>query len=329
MDAKKAVQVSTIIDETATSIRDEYTNRIKAEALRLGFSACGIAPAEPITPEAEQHFKEWLSAGHQGEMAYMENNLEKRCDPRLLVEGTRSIVSVALNYYPQQQLRKDQYQFAWYAYGKDYHDVMREKMNALFSYINEQICPVNGRVFCDTAPVLDRYWAWRAGLGWIGKNTQLIIPRAGSTFFLGELFLDIELDYDTPQKNRCGNCNRCQQACPTQAFEAPYKLNATKCLSYLTIESRSEIPPQYASKMDGRIYGCDECQRVCPWTRFATPCTTPELQPSQDFMLMSKEDWHTLTEEQYRTLFKGSAVKRAKYSGLLRNIEAAESTNPI
>nr|WP_320057068.1 tRNA epoxyqueuosine(34) reductase QueG [uncultured Bacteroides sp.] len=329
MEAKKAVQVSTIIDETATSIRDEYTNRIKAEALRLGFSACGIAPAEPITPEAEQHFKEWLSAGQQGEMAYMENNLEKRYDPRLLVEGTRSIVSVALNYYPQQQLHKDQYQFAWYAYGKDYHDVMREKMSALFSYINEQICPVSGRVFCDTAPVLDRYWAWRAGLGWIGKNTQLIIPRAGSTFFLGELFLNIELAYGTPQKNRCGNCNRCQQACPTQAFEAPYKLNATKCLSYLTIENRSEIPPQYASKMDGRIYGCDECQRVCPWTRFATPCTTPELQPSQDFMLMSKEDWHTLTEEQYRTLFKGSAVKRAKYSGLLRNIEAAESTNQI
>ena len=329
MEAKKAVQVSAIIDETATSIRDEYTNRIKAEALRLGFSACGIAPAEPITPEAEQHFKEWLSAGHQGEMAYMENNLEKRCDPRLLVEGTRSIVSVALNYYPQQQLHKDQYQFAWYAYGKDYHDVMREKMSTLFSYINEQIYPVNGRVFCDTAPVLDRYWAWRAGLGWIGKNTQLIIPRAGSTFFLGELFLDIELAYDTPQKNRCGNCNRCQQACPTQAFEAPYKLNATKCLSYLTIENRSEIPPQYASKMDSRIYGCDECQRVCPWTRFATPCTTPKLQPSQDFMLMSKEDWHTLTEEQYRTLFKGSAVKRAKYSGLRRNIEAAESTNQI
>ncbi|WP_078063514.1 tRNA epoxyqueuosine(34) reductase QueG [Bacteroides ihuae] len=329
MEAKKAVQVSTTFNETAVSIRDKYTNQIKAEALRLGFSACGIAPAEPITPEAEQHFKEWLSAGYQGEMAYMENNLEKRCDPRLLVEGTRSIVSLALNYYPQQQLHKDQYQFAWYAYGKDYHDVMREKMSTLFAYINEQICPVNGRVFCDTAPVLDRYWAWRAGLGWIGKNTQLIIPRAGSTFFLGELFIDIELAYDTPQKNRCGNCNRCQQACPTQAFEALYKLNATKCLSYLTIENRSEIPPQYASKMDGRIYGCDECQRVCPWTRFATPCTTPELKPSQDFIQMSKEEWQTLTEEQYRTLFKGSAVKRAKYSGLQRNIEAAESTNQI
>ncbi|WP_321334222.1 tRNA epoxyqueuosine(34) reductase QueG [uncultured Bacteroides sp.] len=325
MEDKKRVHISTSFGEAVASTQIEYTNQIKAEALRLGFSACGIAPAEPISSEAEQHFKEWLSVGYQGEMAYMENNVEKRCDPRLLVEGTRSIVSVALNYYPLQQLHKDQYQFAWYAYGKDYHDVMREKMNTLFAYVNEQIIPVKGRVFCDTAPVFDRYWAWRAGLGWIGKNTQLIIPHAGSTFFLGELFLDIDLAYDSPQRNRCGNCNRCQQACPTQAFEAPYKLNANKCISYLTIENRSEIPAQHASKMNGRIYGCDECQRVCPWTRFATPCNTPELQPHQDFMQMTKEAWHALTEEQYRTLFKGSAVKRAKYFGLRRNIEAAES----
>ncbi len=307
------------------SSQKEYADQIKAEALRLGFSACGIAPAEPITPEAEKHFREWLSAGHHGDMAYMANNVEKRCDPRLLVEGTRSIVSVALNYYPQEQLADDQYQFAWYAYGKDYHDIMRAKMNTLFAYIDEHITPVNGRVFCDTAPVLDRYWAWRAGLGWIGKNTQLIIPFAGSSFFLGELFLDIDLAYDTPQRNRCGNCTRCQQACPTQAFEAPYKLNANKCISYLTIENRGDIPSQYASKSGSRIYGCDECQRVCPWTNCATPCSTPELQPAPEFMRMTKNDWHALTEEQYRILFKGSAVKRAKYSGLQRNIDAAES----
>ena len=304
-----------------------YSNMIKAEALRLGFSACGIAPAEEINAENKMFLKEWLVNGYQGSMDYMANNLEKRSDPNLLVEGTKSIVSVALNYYPQQLLDDSQYQFAWYAYGKDYHDIMRKKMNELMEYINREIAIVNGRVFCDTAPVLDRYWAWRAGLGWIGKNTQLIIPKAGSSFFLGELFIDIELAYDTPLKDRCGNCNRCQQACPTQAFEAPHKLDARKCLSYVTIESREDIPIELRKKMGNQIYGCDECQRVCPWTRFAIPCQTTELQPAPEFMQMTREEWHNLSEETYRKLFKGSAVKRAKYSGLVRNIEAAGYPN--
>lgn len=296
---------------------------IKAEALRLGFSACGIAPALPVSEEHRKALSQWLASDSQADMVYMENHFEKRCNPQLLVEGTRCVVSVALNYYPAQKLPENEYQLAWYAYGKDYHDIMRSKLTALFEYIRENLAPsLEGRVFCDTAPVLERYWAERAGLGWIGKNTQLIIPHAGSTFFLGELFLNMEADpYDEPQPNRCGSCTRCLQACPTNALEAPQRLDAHRCLSFLTIENKSGIPASMASKLGNRIYGCDECQRACPWNCFATPCQTPELHPSPALLEMKRQDWHELTEEQYRNLFKDSAVKRAKYSGLMRNIK--------
>ena len=302
-------------------------SQIKAEALRLGFSACGMAPAEPVNTAIADAFSRWQAQGMQANMNYMGNYLDKRLDPRLLMEGVRTILSVALNYYPARQLREDQYQFAWYAYGKDYHDLMKTRLTSLQAYISAHSpLPLQSRVFCDTAPVLERYWAYRAGLGWIGKNTQLIIPHAGSCFFLGELFLVMEVDeYDQPQKNRCGNCTRCIQACPTKALEAPFLLNSRRCLSYLTIESRDAIPLLEGKKMGNKIYGCDECQKACPWNKFATPCQTPELQPTELFMQMEKEDWHTLTEEQYRTLFKGSAVKRAKYAGLMRNIHQVES----
>ncbi|KAA6316567.1 hypothetical protein EZS27_033141, partial [termite gut metagenome] len=270
------------------------------------------------------YFKDGLATGNHAGMTYLERHFDKRCDPRLLVEGTRSILSVALNYYPKHRFGENQYQFALYAYGKDYHQVMQRKLNSLFAYINQEVHPVNGRAFCDTAPVLERYWAWRAGLGWIGKNTQLIIPRAGSFFFLGELFLDIELEYDTPLESHCGNCTHCLDACPTGALEQPYQLNARKCLSYLTIENRGDIPVAQAQKLRNNIYGCDECQKVCPWNRFAVPCNTLDLQPCPAFLRMQKEDWETLTEEQYKTLFKDSAVKRVKYEGLKRNIKAVE-----
>ena len=196
----------------------------------------------------------------------MEAYREKRLNPCYLVEGTQSIVSVALNYYPEKFLDEKQYQLAWYAYGKDYHEVMREKLASLYNYIHKEIIPLNGRFFCDKAPVLERYWAWRAGLGWIGKNTQLILPGKGSCFFLGELFLDIEVDsYDLPLKNRCGSCKRCLERCPARALEKPYLLDAHKCLSYLTIENRVEIPAAQAAVMGNRLYGCDECQKACPW----------------------------------------------------------------
>ena len=300
--------------------------QIKAEALRLGFSAFGVARAAAVDIKVAQALNSWLSADKQAGMGYMANHTDKRLDPRLLMEGTKSIISVALNYYPQQQLPEDQYQFAWYAYGKDYHDVMKAKLKALEAFIADALpYPVVSRVFCDTAPVLERYWAYQAGLGWIGKNTQLIIPQAGSAFFLGEIFLDIEADeYNEPMTDKCGSCTNCITHCPTHALEAPYSLNTARCLSYLTIEHREAIPGSEALKMGNKVYGCDECQRHCPWNRFATPNNTPELQPNHLFMSMRKEDWNNLTEEQYRTVFKGSAVKRVKYAGLVRNIEAVK-----
>lgn len=307
------------------------SDKIKAEALRLGFSACGIAPAEPVDETTAQAFGQWLAEGKQAEMGYMGNYLEKRLDPRLLMEGTRSIISVALNYYPEQFMDEAAYQFAWYAYGKDYHDVMKAKLAALEAYIHELASPLpaQSRIFCDTAPVLERYWAWRAGLGWIGKNTQLILPRAGSCFFLGEIFIDIEADsYGQPMTNRCGSCTHCLQACPTKAIEAPFRLNSARCLSYLTIEHRGVLPANSELKMGNKIYGCDDCLKACPWNRFSTPCRVPEFQPSPSLLAMRRADWETLTREQYKALFKGSAVKRAKYSGLMRNIAQAADKQP-
>ncbi len=311
----------------SNSSKEILTRKIKAEALRLGFSACGIAPAH----EAEQAicFREWLKQGNQADMSYMTRHTEKRADPRLLVEGTRSIVSVALNYYPGQTLPDEEYQIAWYAYGNDYHDLVRGKLTELLHRVQAAYPEVQGRAFCDTAPVLERYWAWKAGLGWIGKNTLLILPEGGSCFFLGELFLNIELIYDQPQKNRCGNCEKCLKACPGGALKPNRELDARKCLSYLTIEHRGELPEHTGPRMGNRIYGCDECQKVCPWNRFASPCQVPELQPSPELLNMKKQDWECLTEQKYQQLFRKSAVKRAKFAGLTRNIQCARNTSSI
>ena len=311
-------------------IAQTYSEFIKAEAQRLGFDACGCAAARPVSEDAQQNFRHWLAEGKQAGMDYMRNYQEVRLDPRLLVEGAQSVVSVALNYYPKQLIASDHYQFAWYAYGKDYHDVMKGKLLQLLQAIQTQFPEAKGRAFCDAAPLLERYWAWQCGLGWIGKNCQLIIPQAGSTFFLGELVLNLPLAYDAPLPDRCGTCDRCLQACPMHALEAPRQLNANRCLSYLTIENRGDIPIEAATAMGDCIYGCDRCQQACTWNRFAQPTTEPALQPQEAFLQMTRDDWAHLTEEQYRTLFKGSAVKRAKYAGLTRNILAVkkrESTN--
>ncbi len=298
---------------------------IKAEAKRIGFNVCGIARAEAVNETHATAFRTWLHNDKQAEMSYMANHIEKRLDPRLLVEGAQSIISVALNYYPETKLPETEYLLAWYAYGKDYHEVMKEKLQALLTAIQTAASEAQGRVFCDTAPLLERYWAWQAGLGWIGKNTQLIIPHCGSTFFLGEIVLNIPLTYDQPMPNRCGSCIRCMEACPTHALEAPHQLNANRCLSYLTIENRGEITTDAAARMGNCIYGCDRCQQVCPWNRFAHPTTEAAFSPSCELLQMTRNDWHSLTVERYRQLFKGSAVKRAKYEGLLRNIKACDT----
>lgn len=297
----------------------KLSNNIKAEALRLGFYACGIAKAEPVNDGTAAEFHNWLASKKHADMAYMANNVDKRLDPRLLVDGVKSIVSVVFNYTPIKRIATEEYQIAAYAYGKDYHEIVKHKLNALVSNLNI----TNYRVFCDTAPVLERYWAARAGLGWIGKNHQLIVPNAGSMFFLGELFLNVELAYDTQMNGRCGTCQECINACPADVLNEN-EFDCNKCLSYQTIESRNALSDKALSKMGNRIFGCDECQLCCPHNSFAKPTNAPELQPKQELLQMTKDKWHNLTEEDYRRLFKGSAVKRAKYAGIMRNIKAIE-----
>lgn len=327
---------------------------IKVEAERLGFFACGIARAEPVDAETAAAVRGWISKGSQATMDYMANYTEKRLNPCLLVPGTKSIVSLAMNYAPAQTMPETEYQLAAYAYGQDYHDVMKAKLRQLAALIankfegesDSEVGENDGdstaittpktnetseepvgeiRVFVDTAPVLERYWAQRAGLGWIGKNHQLIIPRAGSMFFLGEVFLPYEFDsYDSPMPSRCGNCRRCIEACPTCAITDEWGFDSEKCLSYQLIENRGELSEQVKQSMGTTIYGCDRCQTACPWNKFATPNTTPEFQPKSELLAMTKADWHNLTIDEYRALFKGSAVKRVKFDGLKRNISAKE-----
>lgn len=301
---------------------------LKTSAARLGFSACGVTPAGPVDEAVAEAFRRWIAEGNQAEMAYLCNNVEKRLDPTLLVEGAQSVVSVALNYYPARQLDATrQYEFAWYAYGQDYHEVMKARLAQLVeTLLMDAEGEVSYRLFCDTAPVLERYWAWRCGLGWIGKNTQLIIPRAGSAFFLGEIIIDRPFDaYDEPMKNRCGTCTSCLNACPTGALMKPFQLNAARCLSYLTIEYRGDtLPPEATRAMKNCVYGCDRCQQACPWTSHARPTEVEEFRPKPEFLHLDRATLQSLSVEDYRHIFRGSAVKRAKYEGLMRNVRAVE-----
>lgn len=305
------------------------TSFLRTSAARFGFSACGVAPAAPVDEAVAEAFRRWIAEGNQAEMAYLANNVEKRLDPTLLMEGAQSVVSVALNYYPAQLLDVSwQYEFAWYAYGQDYHEVMKARLNQLAETLSAGVEEKVGyRVFCDTAPVLERYWAWRCGLGWIGKNTQLIVPRAGSAFFLGEIIFDRPFDaYDHPVKSRCGTCTRCLDTCPTGALAGPYTLDAARCLSYLTIEHRGDtLPPDAARAMGKCVYGCDRCQQACPWMRFARPTEVPEFRPKPEFLRLDHAALQSLSIDDYRHIFRGSAVKRAKYEGLMRNVQAMKS----
>ncbi len=305
-------------------MNSKLSNEIKAEARNLGFFACGIVRAETVDEDTANNLRRWLETDGNADMAYMNNYTDKRLDPRLLMDGLKSIVCVALNYAPAKHLPEGEYQLAAYALGYDYHEIVKSKLRQLAAKIGI----IKYRAFCDSAPVLERYWAERAGLGWTGRNHQLIIPHAGSMFFLGELFLDIELEYDKPTQKRCGSCHKCIECCPTGALstnESKTAFNSFCCLSYQTIENRGMISDIASSQMGESIYGCDKCQQVCPWNNFATPNTTPELQPKEELLGMTKEKWHNLTEEDYKRIFKDSAVKRAKYTGLMRNIHAAEN----
>lgn len=303
---------------------------VKAEAIRLGFHACGLSVAEPIDPSHASFFERWLSLKRQAGMEYMARNVELRLDPRLLVEGTQTIVSVAMNYRPAHELPENEWQLSWYAYGKDYHDLMRQRLKQLLMSLQSHYgMDLQGRAFCDSAPVLERYWAWRGGLGWIGRHSQLVVPRSGSAFFLGELFLNLRADqYDKPMENKCGTCRRCVEACPMQAIGSPEGLDAQRCLSYLTIENREEnIPAEAAGKMFPYFYGCDRCLKACPALRKSHATSEEWFCPSDELLSMTTEKWSQLSVDDYRRLFKGSAVKRAKYEGLRRNIKAMQEAS--
>jgi epoxyqueuosine reductase len=294
---------------------------IKQEALKLGFDACGISRVHRLDDDAER-LNLWLLRGMHGDMHYMKNHFDKRVDPSRLFPGSKSIISVILNYFPSEtQHDKSAPVLSKYAYGKDYHKVIKRKLNKLLQFINKEISIVNGRGFVDSAPVLDRAWAAQAGLGWIGKNSLLISPKLGSFVFIGTLIIDLELSYNKPIADHCGGCNKCIQACPTNAIQEPKSIDSNRCISYLTIENKKEIPTSFQLKFHKRVFGCDICQDVCPWNRKVKPHQTPEFNPSSEILSMTREMWRNLDERQYSKIFASSSVKRAKYLGLRRNID--------
>jgi len=299
----------------------EYSQFIKKEAKRLGFLDCGIAKAEFLEKEAPR-LEEWLKNDFHGEMKYMENHFDKRLDPSLLVEGAKSVISLSYNYYPKREQRKDSYHVSKYAYGQDYHHIIKQKLFKLLSSIKDEIGDVNGRAFVDSAPVLERTWAERAGLGWNGKHSLLIQKQTGSFFFLAELIVDLELVYDKPfTTDHCGSCTRCIDACPTQAILPNNTIDGSKCISYFTIELKDNLPLEFKNKFDDWMFGCDVCQDICPWNRFSKPNSEPLFQPQEELLELSKKDWEEITEETFKKVFKKSAVKRTKFSGLTRNIQ--------
>lgn len=303
------------MDKNATS------HFIKTKAANLGFSFCGIAKADFLEEEAPR-LEEWLHRGYQGKMNYLENYFDKRLDPRLLVDGAKSVISVGYNYFPQQDLAQNEaLKIAKYAYGEDYHYVVKDKLKELLAAIQAEVGDIHGRAFVDSAPVLERPWAQRAGNGWVGKNSLLLNKQMGSFFFLAELIIDLELDYDSPVKDYCGTCTACMDACPTDAIPEPYVVDGSKCISYFTIELKEAIPAEVNGKFENWIFGCDICQDVCPWNRFSKPNTEKRFQPNDELKSFTKKDWQEITEEVFQKVFYKSAVKRTKLSGLKRNIE--------
>ncbi|MDG1328766.1 MAG: tRNA epoxyqueuosine(34) reductase QueG [Flavobacteriaceae bacterium] len=304
--------------------KSHYTNLIKKEAIRLGFLSCGISKAEFLEDEAPR-LENWLNKNMHGEMSYMTNHFDKRLDPTLLVPGSKSVVSLLLNYFPEENQTNETYKISKYAYGKDYHFVIKDKLKQLLNFIQNEIGEVHGRAFTDSAPVLDKAWAAKSGLGWIGKHSNLITKSNGSFYFIAELIIDLELDYDYAVTDHCGSCTACLDACPTQAITEPYVVDGSKCISYFTIELKNEIPSDMKGKFDDWMFGCDICQDVCPWNRFSKPHKEPLFNSNKELLTMSKKEWEEITEEVFYKTFEKSAVKRTKYSGLIRNINFLKS----
>ena len=296
-----------------------YSKIIKSESKRLGFLSCGISKAGFLEEEAPR-LENWLNNQMNGQMSYMENHFDKRLNPTLLVDNAKSVISLLLNYYPSELQNQDSYKISKYAYGQDYHHVIKEKLKELLHFIQTEIGEVSGRAFVDSAPVLDKAWAAKSGLGWVGKNSNLITQKVGSFYFIAELIIDLELDYDAPTTDHCGSCTACLDACPTEAIVAPYVVDGSKCISYFTIELKDNLPQEMKGKFDDWMFGCDVCQDVCPWNRFSKPHNEPLFQANSDILNFSKSDWEEITVDTFQKVFKNSAVKRTKYEGLLRNI---------
>ena len=295
---------------------------IKRLAKQIGFSSCGISRAR-FLHEEEKNFEDWLKQGYQGTMSYLERNFDKRLDPTKLVPGAKSIISLTFNYFPtKKKFNDNSFLISKYAYGKDYHIIIKDKLKELFSQMKKEVGDIEGRVFVDSAPIHERAWAKISGLGWIGKNSLLLNKKMGSYFFLAELICDLDLEYDSTVSDHCGTCTKCIDACPTDAITQAQVVDANRCISYLTIENKNEIPKELSKSFNNYIFGCDICQDVCPWNKFSTSHNEKEFLPKEEFSKMSKKDWQELTHETFNKIFKNSAVKRAKFQGLKRNIKA-------
>ena len=301
--------------------KEKYTTLIKTEAKRLGFMSCGISKAGFLEEEAPR-LERWLNKNMHGNMQYMENHFDKRLDPTKLVEDSKSVISLLLNYYPSDtQIDSTAPKISKYAYGNDYHHVIKHKLKSLLYFIQDEIGEVSGRAFVDSAPVLDKAWAAKSGLGWIGKHSNLLTQKVGSFYFIAELIIDLDLEYDHATTDHCGSCTACLDACPTQAITSPHVVDGSKCISYLTIELKENIPTGFKDKMDDWMFGCDVCQDVCPWNRFSKPHNEPLFNPHPDLLSLTKKDWQEITEDTFKKVFQKSAVKRTKFSGLTRNIQ--------
>ena len=305
------------------NVKSHITQFIKTADANAGFSFCGIAKAEQLPDEARK-LERWLNQGKHGKMGYMENYFDKRIDPTQLMPGAKSVISLLYNYFPEQTLSSS-LKIAKYAYGEDYHDVIKEKLRLLVTALQQEVGDFEARIFVDSAPVLEKAWAQKSGLGWQGKNTNLINPKLGSFYFLAEIICDLPLHYDHPIKDYCGTCTACVDACPTDALVEPYQIDASKCISYLTIELKDAlIPEQFHGKMENWIFGCDICQDVCPWNRFAKQHQEPKFLPTNDLKNVAANDWKEVTAEIFNQVFKHSAIKRTKWSGWERNITTAK-----
>ena len=303
-------------------MKNRNSQLVKKLAKQIGFSSCGISKAR-FLQEEEKNFENWLKKGYQGTMSYLEKNFDKRLDPQKLVPGAKSVISLTYNYFPQKKiLNENSFVISKYAYGKDYHFIIKDKLKALFNLLKKEIGDIEGRVFVDSAPIHERAWAKISGLGWIGKNSLLLNKKMGSYFFLAEIICDLDLEYDSSVSDHCGTCTKCIDACPTDAITESQVLDANKCISYLTIENKNEIPKELSKSFNNYIFGCDICQDVCPWNKFAKPHNEKEFLPKEELSKFTKKDWQELTNETFNKIFKNSAVKRTKFEGLKRNIKA-------